>query len=89
MTALFGLGFPIRYYDSSFSRKSEKFVLIVQGEEGEFGSGSEMEAVATQLGFHRTLVRVSSAYHYFNGCIDEMNTALDTYFGNGSGGHFL
>jgi len=59
MTALFGPGLPIRYYDYSFSRKSGKFVLIVQGEKGEFGSGLEIEALATQAGPRRTLVRIS------------------------------
>ncbi len=84
---LFGVGLPIRHNDFAFLGKSDKPVLIVQGEEDEFGSGREIEAVARQFGPHVTLVRISSADHLFNGCVNEMRTAISKYFERGERGH--
>ena len=85
VVALFGLGLPIRWYDYSFLGKGKKPVLIVQGEEDEFGSGSEIAPVVAELGDHVTLVRIPDADHYFNGHIDEMKAAMSTYFESGPG----
>ena len=86
---LFGLGLPIRWYDYSFLGKGDKPVLIIQGEEDEFGSGPEVEPVMAELGPHVTLVRIPGADHYFNGRIDEMKAAMSTYFESGPGRQVL
>lgn len=85
VVALFGLGLPIRWYDYSFLGKGEKPVLIVQGEEDEFGSGPEVAPVVAELGHHVTLVRIPKADHYFNGHINEMKAAMSAYFESGPG----
>ena len=89
VVALFGLGLPIRWYDYSFLGKGDKPVLIIQGEEDEFGSGPEVEPVMAELGPHVTLVRIPGADHYFNGRIDEMKAAMSTYFESGPGRQVL
>ena len=59
--------------------------LIVQGEEDEFGAGSEVKAIVRKLGTHLTLVRIPGADHYFNGHIDEMRLAITDFFHSGPG----
>ena len=86
VVALFGLGLPVRMYDYGFLADVQKPVLVVQGEEDEFGSGLEVEPVVAALGSHVTLARIAGADHYFNGHIDEMKAVLSEYFRSGPGG---
>jgi alpha/beta superfamily hydrolase len=86
VVALFGLGLPIRSYDYRFLADVSKPILVIQGEEDEFGSGPEVEAVVADLGSHVTLARISGGDHYFEGHIDEMKAVLSEYFLNGPGG---
>jgi alpha/beta superfamily hydrolase len=85
VVALFGLGLPVRMYDYSFLADVRKPILVVQGEEDEFGSGPEVEPVVAALGSHVTLARIAGADHYFNGHIDEMKAVLSEYFRSGPG----
>lgn len=84
--ALFGLGLPIRMYDFRFLADVAKPILVIQGEEDEFGSGPEVEAVVAALGSHVTLARIAGGDHYFDGHIDEMKAVLSEYFQSGLGG---
>ncbi len=86
VVALFGLGLPVRMYDYGFLAEVQKPILVVQGEEDEFGSGPEVEPVVAALGSHVTLARIAGADHYFNGHIDEMKAVLSEYFRSGPGG---
>ncbi len=85
VVALFGLGLPVRMYDYGFLATVQKPILVVQGEEDEFGSGPEVEPVVAALGTHVTLVRIPDADHYFNAHMDEMKAAWSQYFGIGPG----
>jgi len=85
VVALFGLGLPIRMYDYGFLADVRKPILVVQGEEDEFGSGPEVEPVVAALGSHVTLARIAGADHYFEGHIDEMKAVLGDYFRSGPG----
>ena len=89
VVALFGLGMPVRMYDFTFLKDVDKPVLIVQGEEDEFGSGAEVEPVVAEIGSHAKLVRIPGADHYFSGHIDEMKAALTDFFRGGPGGEAL
>ncbi len=84
--ALFGLGLPVRMYDFRFLADVAKPILVIQGEEDEFGSGPEVEAVVAALGSHVTLARIAGGDHYFDGHIDEMKAVLSEYFQSGLGG---
>ncbi len=86
VVALFGLGLPVRMYDYGFLADVRKPILVVQGDEDELGSGSEVEPVVAALGSHVTLARIAGADHYFNGHIDEMKAVLSEYFRSGPGG---
>lgn len=89
VAALFALGIPVRMYDYTFLKDLDKPVLIVQGEDDEFGSGAEAEAVVAELGPHVTLVRIPGGDHYFDGRMDEMKGAVTEFFRSGAGGGVL
>ena len=50
VVAMFGLSLPIRMYDYGFLADVRKPILVVQGDEDELGSGSEVEPVVAALG---------------------------------------
>lgn len=85
VAALVGLGLPVRMYDFTFLADIDKPLLIVQGEDDEFGSGPEVEAVADRLGANVTLVRIPGGDHYFSGRIDELRDAVSEFFLRGPG----
>ena len=53
VVALFGLGLPVRMYDYGFLADVRKPTLVVQGDEDELGSGSEVEPHRSGLGLPR------------------------------------
>jgi alpha/beta superfamily hydrolase len=86
VVALLGLGLPIERdeaYDFSFLADVDKPVLVVQGENDEFGSGERLAGHLAPLGPHITLARVPGADHYFGERIDEMKRAVREYFTSG------
>ncbi len=88
VVTLMGLGLPIERdeaYDFSFLANVDKPVLVVQGENDEFGSGGALAKHLAPLGAHVTLVRVPGADHYFAERIDEMKDAVREYFTRGPG----
>ncbi|HET9948404.1 MAG TPA: alpha/beta fold hydrolase [Longimicrobiales bacterium] len=88
VVALLGLGLPVERgerYDFGWLASVEKPVLIVQGEQDEFGSGARIAELAGALGDHVTLVRVPGADHYFTDRLDELRAAIREYFLNGAG----
>jgi hypothetical protein len=88
VVAMVGLGLPIERdeaYDFSFLSRVSKPVLIVQGENDEFGSGASIASHLADLGSHITLVRVPGADHYFTERIDAMKEAVRDYFTRGPG----
>jgi alpha/beta superfamily hydrolase len=88
VAALLGLGLPIERdeaYDFSFLANVDKPVLVVQGENDEFGSGGALAKHLAPVGEHVTLVRVPGADHYFAERIDEMKHAVRAYFTSGPG----
>jgi alpha/beta superfamily hydrolase len=92
VVALLGLGLPIERdeaYDFSFLSGVSKPVLIVQGEEDEFGSGEKIAAHLAPLGSQVTLVRVPGSDHYFAERIEEMKDAVREYFTRGPGAEAL
>jgi alpha/beta superfamily hydrolase len=88
VAALLGLGLPIERderYDFGFLAEVTKPVLVVQGENDEFGSGERVSGVLAALGPHITLVRVPGSDHYFTDRVDELRGAVRDYFANGPG----
>ena len=91
VVGLLGLGLPINNlnYDFGFLGETTKPVLVVQGEDDEFGSGEELAAVLDGLGPHITLVRIPGSDHYFAGRLDELRAAVRGYFQDGPGERLL
>lgn len=91
VVALLGLGLPVgkAEYDYSYLARAEKPVLVIQGENDEFGSGRAAAEALRPLGAHITLVRISGADHYFVERLDELRETVAGYFGSGPGARVL
>jgi uncharacterized protein len=92
IAALFGLGLPIDLearYDFGYLADAGKPVLVVQGENDEFGSGEEVAETLAPLGEHITLVRIPGADHYFTDRLYELRTAVRGYYESGPGARLL
>ena len=89
---LLGLGLPVDLddrYDYGFLADSGKPVLVVQGENDEFGSGATAQAALAPLGSHVTLVRIPDTDHYFDGKLTELRDAVGGYYDSGPGSRIL
>ncbi len=90
--ALLGLGLPVDLddrYDYGYLGAAGKPVLVVQGEQDEFGTGARAAEVLTPLGSHITLVRVPDTDHYFEGKLTELRTSVRGYYESGPGARVL
>lgn len=88
---LLGLGLPVKRldYDFSYLAETTKPLLVVQGENDEFGSGEEVATALAGMGSHVTLVRVPGSDHYFTDRLDELREAVRGYFQSGPGSKLL
>jgi alpha/beta superfamily hydrolase len=92
VVGLLGLGLPVALddrYDYGYLADVGKPVLIVQGEDDEYGSGEQIAATLSTLGSHVTLVRISAADHFFTDRTDELRTAVRGYYESGPGARLL
>jgi len=91
VVALLGLGLPVdkAEYDYGYLASAEKPVLVVQGEQDEFGSGARAAEVLTPMGPHITLVRLSGSDHYFVHRLDELRETVRGYYQSGPGSRVL
>ena len=92
VVGLFGLGLPVdldHSYDYAYLENAEKPVLVVQGENDEFGSGEQIARALTPLGSHITVVRVPDTDHYFDGKLEELRSAIRGYYDAGPGARLL
>jgi len=91
VVSLLGLGLPVdkRDYDFGFLAEIDKPVLVVQGEQDEFGSGGRVQEVLAPLGPHITLVRVPDTDHFFAERVDELRESVRSYYATGPGAAVL
>ena len=91
VVALLGMGLPVdmERYDYSFLSKTDKPILVVQGEEDEFGSGERVSGLVVGLGPHITLVRIPGSDHYFTDRLDELRATVRGYYESGPGSRYL
>lgn len=89
--ALFGLGLPLRNlnYDFDFLGQTAKPILVVQGENDEFGSGEDVAALLAKLGDHITLIRIPGSDHFFADKLEELGVAVRSYYQSGPGALLL
>ena len=93
VVALLGLGLPVQVgddrYEYGYLAGTDKPVLIVQGEDDEFGSGRHVAAVLAELGPHITLVRIPGSDHYFTDRLDELRDVVRGYYESGPGSRLV
>ena len=89
--ALLGMGLPVEKaeYDYSYLVGAAKPVLVVQGEDDEFGSGAAVAEVVKPMGAHITLVRIPGSDHYFTQRLDELKETVRGYYSSGPGSRVL
>ena len=89
--ALLGMGLPVEKteYDYSYLAGAAKPVLVVQGENDEFGSGAAVAEVVKPMGAHITLVRIPGSDHYFTEQLDELKETVRGYYSSGPGSRVL
>lgn len=83
--AMVGLGLPVHVYDYSYLAKTEKPILLIQGEHDEFGSPGEVREAVGGLGPHITVKEVRGAAHLFDGHFLELQRVILDYFTQGAG----
>lgn len=89
VVALVAMGTPIQVYDYSYLGKTDKPVLVVQGEHDEFGSAGEVKELLGGLGDHVTVRAIPSAGHLFEGHFEELQSLIRDYFSRGDGATVL
>lgn len=92
VVGLFGLGLPVEMdarYDYGFLAGAGKPVLVVQGENDEFGPSERVASTLEPLGAHITLVQIPGTDHYFAGRFDELRAAVRGYYESGPGARLL
>lgn len=87
--ALVGLGVPLELSDASFLAEAGKPVLVVQGENDEFGPAERVQREMSGWGDHITVVSVAGADHFFHERFDELREAVRGYFRDGPGAEAL
>lgn len=90
--ALLGLGLPVdmdEHYDYGFLADTDKPILVVQGENDEFGPAERVQSTLAPLGSHITVVPVAGTDHYFEGRLDELRSVIRGYFESGPGSRVL
>lgn len=91
VVGMLGLGLPLERdeYDYGFLAGTDKPVLVVQGEEDEFGSGVLAAERLGRMGPHITLVRIAGADHYFTGRFEALRQTVEGYYSSGPGARIL
>ena len=84
-----GLALDLRRFDYGFLEGSDKPILVVQGENDEFGAGQRIAELLAELGPSVTLVRIPDCDHYFTGRLDALEEAIRGYYASGPGSRLL
>jgi len=78
---LIGIGTPLQMYDFNFLAACRKPLLLVHGENDEYGDVERLRKLAAELEKNTTvrLVVVSGAGHFFDGGLDELKRAITAW----------
>lgn len=87
--AMVGMGTPIQLYDYSYLADTDKPVLIVQGENDQFGSADEVRESMAGLGDHIRVKAIPGSGHLFDGHFEDMQQAIREFFMDGPGADVL
>jgi alpha/beta superfamily hydrolase len=89
VVALVAVGTPIHVYDYQYLAKTDKPVLVVQGEHDEYGTSREVEQALGSLGAHVTVESVDGAGHLLEGHLEELQDMVRGFFLDGPGAEAL
>jgi alpha/beta superfamily hydrolase len=89
VVAMVALGVPIHVYDYSYLADTDKPALVIQGENDQFGSASEVREALARLGSHVTVREIRGAGHLFEGYMEELQGFVREYFISGPGAEAL
>lgn len=87
--SMVALGVAPDLFDYDFVAAATVPVLVVQGEDDEFGGGSEAERVMKGLNPSITVIRVPGSGHFFHDHFDELKGAIHGFFTDGAGAEIL
>ena len=75
---LIGIGTPLDKYDFDFLQACRKPLLLVHGENDEYGAAAELKKLAAELEKHTRvrLVIIPGAAHFFDSHLDELKRAI-------------
>jgi len=79
ITALIGLGLPVRKSNLSYLASCGKPKLVIQGENDEFGSRQDIEAFFATLPEPKRLVVIEGVDHFFTGKLDQVGAAIGAW----------
>lgn len=83
--ALVGMGVTVELFDYDFLAETSKPVLIVQGEQDEFGAGALARETLEPMGGHVTVAVVPGAGHFFHDRFADLKDAIRGFFTDGAG----
>jgi alpha/beta superfamily hydrolase len=89
VVALIAVGTPIHVYDYSYLAEAKKPVLVVKGENDEFGSGPEVVSVMEAFGDHVSVQVVPEASHLLEGHLDQLQGHIQAFLSEGPGAKAL
>ena len=76
-------------YDYSYLAATTKPVLVVQGENDEYGSGPEVVSAMEALGDHVSVQVVAGADHLLEGHLDQLQGHVRAFLSDGPGARAL
>lgn len=78
---LIGIGTPVKMYDVSFLGACRKPLLLVQGENDEYGDVDHLKKLAAELEKSTTvhLVTIPNAGHFFDDALDQLKSAITSW----------
>ncbi len=78
---LIGIGTPVKMYDVSFLGACRKPLLLVQGENDEYGDVEHLKKLAAELEKSTTvhLVTIPNAGHFFDDALDQLKSTITSW----------
>ncbi len=83
---MLGIGLPVSMYDYGFLDGVEKPILIVQGENDEFGGPDALREALDGVDAPITLEAIAGSDHFFHEHVEELKATVREYFTRGPGG---
>ena len=84
-----GLGLPVRLYDFDFLRALDRPLLVVQGENDQFGAAEEATRILEPLSPRIRVEEIQGTQHFFDGRFEELKESVRGFLLQGEGAEAL